>query len=187
MKHLTIVSVVAAFALSGCAPGSSYEGPERPTEVMRGGQVIESDEPEARTVVVDAPVEKVWPVLSDAYKSLGIPVQHVDHANRVIGNRQTVITRDLGGQRASEYFDCGRTVTGAEATDQYRIQADITTQVTARAEGGTELSTSVLAMGRPPQGASMDMKRCWSTGELEERIAEYVTGRVGATVSGPEQ
>ena len=178
MKQLAFVSIMAALALNGCAPGSSYQGPERPTEVLHGGQVIESGEAEARAVVVDAPVQAVWSALADAYQSVGIPVQHVDASRRVIGNRQTVITRDLGGERASQFFDCGRTATGSEAADQYRIQAEITTRATAREEGGTRLSTSVLAMGRPTQGTSADTKRCWSTGELEDRIAAYVRGRV---------
>ena len=169
-RRILLPFLAVPLLLAACAPAERIgRDPSRPAEVLSGGAVLMDDAPERADALIPASPETVWRVLADAYAAVGIEVAHRDEVDRIMGNRQLQIRRTLGDVRASEYFECGHTVSGAAAADSYRIRATVTTQVLA-VEGGTRLVTAVGATGRALQGTSSGEVRCGSTGRLEDRI-----------------
>ena len=172
MRRIIPTLLAVSLLAAGCAsPERIGREPTRTTTVLRGGAIMMDKDPESTTAVIPASPDEVWKALFDAYEAVGIQVEHADTQNRIMGNRQFRIRRSLGDARASEYFDCGQTVSGMPAADAYRIQATVTTQVVP-AEGGTQLVTAVGAKGRALQGTSTGEVRCATTGRLEEQLRD---------------
>lgn len=175
MRRAFLAALPALLALSACAPRPGVDrDPRAPTEVLRGGAILMDNAPESADALLAAPVDRVWAALFDAYEALGIEITHLDARRHVLGNQQVEIRRQLADVPASEYFDCGRTVTGMPAADRYRIRASITTQAMAAGRDSTLLVTSVGAVGRAMAGTSTGEVRCATRGGLEIRIAQLV-------------
>ena len=170
MRRIIPTLLAVLLLVAGCASSERIgRDPHRTTTVLRGGAIMMDDAAESATAVIPASSEAVWKALFDAYEAVGIQVEHADVQDRIMGNRQFTIRRRLGDERASEYFDCGQTLSGMPAADSYRIEATVTTQVVP-VEEGTQLVTAVGARGRALQGTSSGEVRCATTGRLEEQL-----------------
>lgn len=176
---LTLV-LAAACASPGAGPGSRPVA--RPPSIQESGTTMDVTFTPSRGVVSDAvraAPAAAWEALPKAYADLGIPVQEVSEASRVLGNSRLVVSRRLGETPLSQYLECGSGVTGPFA-DRYRVELLIRTSVVP-ADGGTaRVDTYVEASARNPEGSSNTGVACASTQRLERKIAERVRFHAGA-------
>lgn len=125
-----------------------------------------------RITTLEIPLEQVWRALPAAYAAVGIDVATQDVNRGVIGNGGFRARRRLGDTALGRYIDCGNTQ-GAPSAETYEVHFSVLSEVVAEESGSTILSTVVDATARPIN-FSGDPVRCFSKGELENRIAATV-------------
>ena len=125
---------------------------------------------------IDAPAPRAFAALVLAYEALRIPVRLRDTTRRYIGNLHYVKMRELGGTAMSRYIECGNDMTGARA-DKYRVHLAIVSRIDSIAPGKSRLKSSVIAGAEDVMGTSIYPIPCGSTGALESRIAQLVSGQ----------
>lgn len=176
-RSILIVILTSTLVVGGCAGAEPARSDiERPGAVMDGneGAVFLLDRGASQgEVVVAAEPDAVWRALFEGYEALGIEIAHVESGQRVLGNRNFVVRRNIAGERASLFFDCGLLTSGAPAADVFRIRVDMLSRI-APADEGTRLTTTVAATGRDATGRSGSSVRCESTGRLEARLGRAV-------------
>jgi hypothetical protein len=128
---------------------------------------------------VAGPPARAYAALVLAYQALRIPISMRDTARRYIGNLHYVKMRELGGTALSRYIECGRDMTGARA-DKYRVHLAIVSRLDSVGPEQSRLKSSVVAGAEDVMGNSMYPIPCGSTGTLEARIAELVSGQAKA-------
>lgn len=181
--------VLATLALSACATAPEGDGivttpgTLTTTRVLTdAGNVSVQSNADQRisTQWVRAPMNRVQQVLPAVYESLGIPTTSTEEgaALRIV-NDGFVVNRRLGGQRVSEYLNCGSTPIGTNMADASTVQIRMVTLVRG-GDTGTELRTQMVgtAYSRAGGSGSGVGAPCRSTGKLEERIAQMVTERI---------
>lgn len=133
---------------------------------------------ESQTVTneVAGSVQDTWDALVAVYGELGLQVSAADPNSRVLAARQNRMSR-LGGQRNSNWVDCGSDLTG-EVADKSYITFDAVTRLTEKSATSTELQTQVQARGRRRDNASGELL-CSTEGRLEIEIQERVAARLG--------
>lgn len=136
-----------------------------------------SNESAARTTAVDAPVDRVWAVLPEAYAALKLTVTTRRDAERILGAQNVRLRSEFAGQRLSRYLSCGVGLVSGDAADTYEVILDVVSVAAAADGGGTTLQSSVSAVAKPVQ-TSGDPVQCATTGRLEERLAQLVAERV---------
>lgn len=186
-RLLPAVAVAVTVVATGCASGPSGEGNSAETVpiadetrvMMRiggAGAVEMFTEPGvgARTIAV-AP-ELAWRVLGGVYGEMGIPVTASNPQAMQLGN-PAYNARRVGGQRMNSYIDCGSDLSGPLA-NQLEITLTISTKLTAKGEGATEVLTTLDAWGEP-RAVSGNPMHCQSRGVLELEIAQAVAEALG--------
>ena len=181
MPHLLIRSAVATAALLAAACASRGPTVSSTTETIRIGGVgaqptttlstVSSTIPGATRVT--APIDRVWSVLPAVLDSLGIPVDRLDNATRVIGTDGHRLRRRLGGVSLSRYLDCGQ-AQGGPSAETYEVNLVVLTELQAAEAGATMAITVVKATARPVNFAG-EYSPCSTTGELEARIGRLIT------------
>ena len=175
-------TLLALFALSGCASGSggAPSSTVRPATqtIGRGdiGSVVVSTAGSLDVTDLPYTADAVWGVLPSVYDSLAIPISSMDPARKEIGNSGYRIRSRLGKVSLSRYLDCGSTQIGPNA-DNYDVVLTVLSVVAADGASASKLTTSVEAQARPAtynQGYS----RCTSKGGIETRIAELTKARL---------
>ncbi|HMG17229.1 MAG TPA: hypothetical protein VK573_00785 [Gemmatimonadales bacterium] len=147
-----------------------------------GNAEIHND-PRALHRTVAAPFDSVWGVLPAVYAAVGISDAAADPEQRVFGNAE-LKTRRLGGERLSQYIDCGSGVTAVPKADEYEVTLSVLTWLSGAQQSGggaghgTVISTLVTATARP-RALSGNPIYCQSTGTLEQRVAEMVLAELG--------
>jgi hypothetical protein len=131
-----------------------------------GSSVVEG------VATVNAPIDKVWAVLTPTYDSLAIPLTAIDPATHAVANGGFITHRRLGKARLSEYLNCGNSQGGPSA-DTYEINLAITTRLASAPSGGTVVTSVVNAAGKPAS-LSGDYIPCGTTGQLETRIVRQI-------------
>ena len=167
---------------SGCATaGEPAPAPGRSTtdvsSVIDGTntRIVRYADGAPEPIAVDAPADQVFAVLPDAYRAVGIEMAHNVPATRTSGNRQVVISRQLGNTPVSQYLRCGTTPVGTPSADSYRIRMSVLTTVEPAAAGST-VRTQILATATPP--GRNDELECTTTGRLESVIANAIQMRL---------
>jgi len=127
---------------------------------------------------IKAAPDVAFEALVAVYQELGIEIAGMDVPTRAINNPDLRITRRLGGERLSKYLSCGSGLTGAFA-DRFRVQMNILSQITPGPEGNSVVNTTIQAFGVNPEGTSNTRVPCGSTYQLEYRIADMISERVG--------
>jgi hypothetical protein len=178
-----LVLVALALVLAGCASAQQTSAPAGTTQTTdlispESSYRMQLTSLSAGTVVVAAPMERVWAALPLVYAELELQGRPLDATQGVFGQPQTTIRRRLAGAAASRYLDCGSRA-GIVNADSYSVTLTITTQVRAHGADATQLRTEIQANGRPP-GSSDPPVRCGSTNALERRIEDLVSQHVGA-------
>jgi hypothetical protein len=123
------------------------------------------------------PIDTVWALMASVYDSLKVPITTIDPKTHTLGNGDLQVRRRLGTTAAHEYLNCGNTQ-GAQNSDSYEIRMTVMSKLVATPAGGTEITTTVQAMGRPI-ATSGEYLRCSSTGSLEIRLGEIAKARAG--------
>ncbi|HEU0012220.1 MAG TPA: hypothetical protein VFQ45_00980 [Longimicrobium sp.] len=171
----------AALALAACGPTVAEGPPPQPAaQVIVTGDGAHVSMPARVTAVgseVPAAPDRVWAVLGDVYRELGMEPS-ADAAARVMAAEPRAFTRRFGGLPAPRLFDCGRGAAGVDLASTYRIRMSVRTALHPSGEGGTRLETTVEAHGRNPDGVDAVPARCLSRGVLEQAIATRVTAKL---------
>ncbi len=172
-------SILAATACASSNPPAA-SGPA-PVETVRlvdgGGMLTMTTTPSGGSMDAAVPMalDQVWRRLPVVFDSLGIPIGMVDPTAHTIGNPSYRLRRRVGTVALSKYINCG-SAQGMSSADTYEISLSVVTQARSTGAASTTLSTTVAASGHPITQSGDDV-RCTSTGTLERKILEMVTGR----------
>jgi len=170
---------VLLLALCGCGPPKPVDqdlrGREKPIEVWYRADVSHIRR------VIPAPLSSVWRVLPASVEFLQFPgAPSVDSANHIYATPQLKIEGRLYPEESNSlYLECGRTVGGQPAADEYRVVFWILTRLTSKAPGETEID--IIVDGRAQDLTEHRIAvRCHGTGRFEDAIIE----RIEASLAG---
>lgn len=177
-----LMGMLLLASVSACGPGGSTSSgpPPRPRasvdETSTGMHVRLSVDPQRFRVTVDAGADRVWSVLPEVYRSLGIPAEVSDPASRVYGSRRVTVNQ-IGGKRTSSWVRCGHEGSGASAMSAYRYRLTVLSTVSPTPDGRAVVDTEVSGAATPVEGTSSGAVHCVSNGGLEQRLGELVAAR----------
>lgn len=170
---------VLLLTLAGCGPpkrvDQDFRGKEKLTEIW-----YRTDVSHVRRVI-PAPIGSVWRVLPASIAYLQFPgAATVDSTSHIYATPQLKVEERLYPEEPNSlYLECGRTVGGQPAADEYQVIFQILTRLTSTSPGETEIDIVV-------DGTAQDMKersfsvRCHGTGRFEDGIIE----RIEASLAG---
>jgi hypothetical protein len=175
-RTLSALFAVAALAVGAAAQETTPERVETAQSINGTNVRIErTDDARSRTENVDAPAERVWPLVAQVYAELRLPDAAVDSAGRVVAVSGERLRR-IGGRSISSYFECGARY--GNSASEYDVYVSVSTRVLA--DGGiTRVRTTVSAHARGA-GANATTLVCNGNGALEALIAERIRGRLAA-------
>lgn len=187
----TVVGVVALIA--ACASGGSgaRESPpptRAPARILeKGGGLNDAEMRIDETVAENAVAavgtpDMVWPHVLAVYAELKLEPTSVDSKAHTVDVGGQTIRRELGGERLSRYFDCGRSLSAAKA-DSYLVTVVVHTELRPMDESTTAVVSRASATARD-LGTGTDRVACASTGRLEKLIGASVSHRVLTAGSG---
>jgi len=177
----------AAFLAGPRAAAAQAGGPPRATSTdlqindLPSGQTIDLIHGEGlrwvRVDTVASPRDSVWFALPGAYRDVGI--EDVGQAADVwtMGKGRFLVRRSLGGERLSEYIDCGSSLRGPMA-NRAEIHLSVLTQLIPVDSARTAVLTSVFALATP-RAVSGNAVHCDTEGKLESRIVGGLRKRLG--------
>ena len=183
MKRLvSIIVVTIGCATSVPTPEAGAPSPTGLPASVNGSETVEirlAPDPNEIHAVIKAPSDKVWALLPDVYKKIGIVGAEVLDSNLQIYGTRNFTSRNLADMRTSEIVRCGNDVAGPSG-GMYRTKLSITTSVEPRIGGGTTITTQIEGYATPAEGTSTDAVRCVSNGKLEKRIKTLLNERLGS-------
>ena len=189
-RLLPAIAVAVTAGAIGCASGSSGAGnsennavaiPDQTRTVMRIGNYAPVEmwtEPGVGARTIQVAPELVWRVLGGVYSEMDIPVSASNPQTMQLGNGGYKARR-IGGKRLNSFIDCGSDLAGPLA-NQLEVTLTISTKLTPKEEGATEVLTTLDAWGEP-RAVSGNPMHCQSRGVLELDIARAVAEALGAT------
>lgn len=121
------------------------------------------------TVIRESPI-RIWGVLPDVFRTLGVPARTVDPATYTIGLETGRVSR-IEGRRLSLHLECGNGILGPNA-DHYDVTMTLLVRLMS-AGTGTRVRTTLDAYARP-RSASGNSLHCGSSRTLERRVMELV-------------
>ncbi len=184
-------AVLGAALLAGCArsaaksPGAGdFGGTTLQTAVLQNSSGASvglnmASRTEVNSALVNAPVEKAWLALNEAYATLGIPVADVNSQSRTLGNPAFKTRRRIGDVPTMRALDCGGD-SGMPNAETYSLTLSIQSRIIPNDVGGSVVQTTLEGSGRNATTAASSDVRCGSMGALEKRIADLVKARVAA-------
>lgn len=176
----------ACCALAACGPAATPPGASppstRPIEAeavgtSEGGYVTTTADVRVLSQQIAAPVDRVWAVLPEVYRELGIAAES-DAPRRTVAGAARVSRRFMG-EPASRVLDCGKGQFGTDIVSSYAIRMTVSTTVNPGTGTNARLDTAIEAHVES-DGANSVAAQCRSQGRLEAMIAERVRARVGA-------
>lgn len=192
------IVVASLLALAACGPPPSpsstpggmpdpADAPQTNTNITGAGDgffVTGAATSRIVTHEVAAPVDRVWQVLPEVYRELGVS-PGADAAQRTVTTASVNYTRRMFGEPITRFFDCGRGQFGAEIAATYTIALTLRTSVQPGATPETaRLETVAQAHARPNESGTATMTQCHSKGLLEGLIALRVREKLGGATSG---
>lgn len=170
------IAILALVVVAACGTKSNA-GPTvtRPESVRivggTGGTTsiatVQTDAPNVATLKL--PVADVWAALPTIFESMAVPIEHLDHQSRIIGNQSFRVRRKLGAVPLSRYIDCG-TTQGGPSAETYEVHLTVLAQATGTEDPAfSRITTTVQALARPINFTG-DLIRCSTTGALESRL-----------------
>jgi hypothetical protein len=123
-------------------------------------------------------VEQVWRALPIVLDSLGIPIQTMDPAKRVIGNSGFKVRGRLKKVPLSRYIDCGNTSGTGPNADTYEVHMAFLASVQGQGNSST-VSLTFESMGKPVNFAQ-DYSACGSKAVLESRLFDLLAARLAS-------
>lgn len=179
-------ALLATLVLSACAGAAALEDPNNEGAAIRRMLTLagarEADPRDLQDVqlrkdTVALPVERAWEEVVRAYVELRIPVTRADEPNRQIGG-STVPLGLIGGQKPSQWLDCGHGMSDVYA-NEYEVTFSMATRVVPLDPGRSTVESILRASARP-RDVSTSPFRCSSLGTLESRVAEVVRQRTSS-------
>lgn len=184
MRHIAAATLLV---LSACgpatAPAASGSNESAPQVIDTGEGFTVSTEAESRLVNHDvtAPVDRVWQVLPEVYRELGLEGA-ADAGIRTVTSSARSYTRRMFGEPATRFVDCGRGQFGVEIASTYTIHLTVRTTVQpGSTPSASRLESRVQAYARNNDGANALASQCRSKGMLEGLIALRVLEKLGAS------
>lgn len=174
------IAFVPALLIAGCASSGAPAN-----ETMSGIRSIETGEsmgarmgslPEFKSAhrsSVRMPIATAWPRLAAAYQTMGMGLTLSDAASHTLGNEGMRRTHTLGGERLSDFLDCGTGTGGGPNADLYAVTLSVVTQLQAASDSTIQIATMVQATAAPLTFGSPPVA-CSTTGNLEEKLAALV-------------
>jgi hypothetical protein len=181
-----VMGMLLLAPVSACAPGGATSPgppPAPPASIQEnstGVHVRLNSNPRRMVATVDAGVERVWSVLPEVYRTLGITAEVNDPAARVYGSRRVTVNQ-IEGKRTSSWVRCGHEGSGASAMSAYRYRLTVLSTVSPAADGKATVATEVSGSATPVEGTSSGAVHCVSNGGLEQRIAELAAARAAGS------
>ena len=175
-----VLTLVALAFTGGC--GSSSYAPPATTTPSLSTIYVTGNVNRTRTVElrhdssvgerrIEASLSDVWAAMPAVFAQLDVPTTTVDATAGVIGN-SSFRARRIGGQRMSDFLDCGSSF-GRNYADSYAVNVGLLVQLVPTADGFTVVRTVLDAFARDP-GTSGNSVHCITWGSLETRIADLV-------------
>ncbi len=173
------LSILFLAAISGCATSSGHtittgQTPASTQVTAPSGNYDFNTVSDSRMSShwVEAPASEIWSTLPMIYEGLSLEAGVVDSENHIYGSRGARLDSRIGGERVSQFLDCGKTPTGTPAADVYAVHITAMTGL-EEVSGGTMVRTQVVGQAQP-RSTSGSTVRCSSTGDLETLIAEML-------------
>jgi hypothetical protein len=132
---------------------------------------------DVNSVLINAPVEKAWVALQEAYTTLGIPVTELNQQSRLIGNNAYRVRRRIGDVPTMRALDCGGD-SGMPNAETYQLLLTVKSRIIPNDAGGSVVQTTLEGTGKNATTAASSDVRCSSMGALEKRIADLVKAKV---------
>lgn len=178
-------AVVLALALAtgaACAPSSQpRSAPAGPAAsiIPTSTSLLITLAPEDATVtgLIEADSVRVWSVLPDVYRELGLAGGILDPAGKVYGNPR-FSGRRIGEDRTDRFVRCAGTSGGLSGMGSHRFRLSVASRVQGQADGRSLLTTMVSGSATTVEGTSTAPSRCVSNGRLERLIADRVANAV---------
>jgi hypothetical protein len=135
-------------------------------------------------VTINAPFDRTWDAVIDAFAEAVIPIATMERASGFIVARQQAIPLRTPAERNSalDLADCGMLVSATQAADEalYPVSAEYNVVVRGDSAGRSTLRVTAAFRGATvstsgvPGSGSVD---CTSNGKLEARIEAFVAAR----------
>lgn len=179
MRRALLLVLLTGCATAGTAATGSDSAP-RQQAIFTSPQTgtLMSEAARATKTEIDAPPATVWLAVKKVYADLEIPVTLENPPGHQLGNPKFNKSRQMGGQRMTDFVDCGSGLTGPNAAS-FRIFMSSLTDVIADGKGGTTLQTTFTASGQDVTGGSSDRIPCGSSGRFEMLILNRVKAALG--------
>ena len=175
--------------VSGCASTSAsksgdFGGSSVQTAVIQNAQgaargINMVSTTEVNSVLINAPVDKAWAALQEAYTTLSIPVTELNQQTRTIGNNAYRVRRRIGDVPTMRALDCGGD-SGMPNAETYQLLLTVKSRIIANDAGGSVVQTTLEGTGKNATTAASSDVRCSSMGALEKKIADLIKAKVAA-------
>jgi len=186
---MALSATVLLIGGSGCATKSAgtsgdFGGSRVQTAVLQNTQGAATginmvSTTEVSSSLINAPVEKAWTALQEAYTTLGIPVTELNQQARTIGNNAYRVRRRIGDVPTMRALDCGGD-SGMPNAETYQLLLTVKSRIIPNDAGGSVVQTTLEGTGKNATTAASSDVRCSSMGTLEKRIADLVKAKVAA-------
>jgi hypothetical protein len=134
---------------------------------------------EVNSVLINAPVDKAWAALQEAYTTLTIPVTELNQQTRTIGNNAYRVRRRIGDVPTMRALDCGGD-SGMPNAETYQLMLTVKSRIIPNDAGGSVVQTTLEGTGKNATTAASSDVRCSSMGVLEKKIADLIKAKVAA-------
>lgn len=134
---------------------------------------------DVNSVLINAPVERAWAALQEAYATLTIPVTDLNQQTRTIGNNAFRVRRRIGDVPTMRALDCGGD-SGMPNAETYQLLLTIKSRIIPNDAGGSVVQTTLEGTGKNATTAASSDVRCSSMGALEKKIADLIKAKVAA-------
>ncbi|QJR35920.1 hypothetical protein HKW67_10570 [Gemmatimonas groenlandica] len=186
---VVLSAAVLLAAMTGCASKSASKSGDFGTSSVQTA-VIQNAQgsatginmvstTEVNSVLINAPVEKAWAALQEAYASLTIPVTELNQQTRTIGNNAYRVRRRIGDVPTMRALDCGGD-SGMPNAETYQLLLTVKSRIIPNDAGGSVVQTTLEGTGKNATTAASSDVRCSSMGALEKKIADLVKAKVAA-------
>ncbi len=179
MRRALLLVLLAGCATGGATTQGSNSAPRQQAIFTSPETGTMMTEPARATKMeIEAPPATVWLAVKKVYADLEIPVTLENPPAHQLGNPKFYKSRQMGGQRMTDFVDCGAGLTGPNAAS-YRIFMSLLTDVIPDGKGGTTLQTTFTASGQDVSGGSSDRIPCGSSGRFEALVLNRVKTALG--------
>lgn len=182
-----LATTVLLLGVAGCASKSAsnrgdFGGSRVQTAVLQNSQGAATGinmvtTTEVNSVLINAPVEKAWAALQEAYTTLSIPVTELDQQSRTIGNNAYRVRRRIGDVPTMRALDCGGD-SGMPNAETYQLVLTVKSRIIPNDAGGSVVQTTLEGVGKNATTAASSDVRCSSMGVLEKRIADLIKSKL---------